>query len=186
MAESEKAIASVLRAEGVYDNDPKDPGGETVFGINKRDHPEWPGWARVETLRSSPSFPVILAKDAEIQAQVTWYYRGLWASMDLDCVGDQALAESIYHAVINQGQQTAIKGLQRILNALSVDDIPEDGDLGPRSHDRLSGLLSVGRGPVILDAFEAWRKMRYIEITYKNRSLQRYIAGWFNRVNRGQ
>lgn len=186
MAESGRAIESVLRAEGVYDNDPKDPGGETVFGIDRRDHANWPGWARVDALRATPGFPVILAKDAEIQAQVTWYYRGLWSELGLDCVGDQALAESIYHACINQGQQTAIKGLQRILNALCADDLPEDGELGPKSHDRLSSLLSVGRGPLILDAFEAWRKCRYIDITYKNRTLQRYIAGWFNRVNRGQ
>lgn len=35
----EKALRFVLRWEGGYSNDPDDPGGETNFGICKRDHP---------------------------------------------------------------------------------------------------------------------------------------------------
>ncbi|MBI5343968.1 MAG: hypothetical protein HZB83_01285, partial [Deltaproteobacteria bacterium] len=35
----ERAIAFVLRHEGGYANDPRDPGGETNFGISKRAYP---------------------------------------------------------------------------------------------------------------------------------------------------
>lgn len=35
----EKSLEFVLRYEGGYVNDPKDPGGETNFGISKRAHP---------------------------------------------------------------------------------------------------------------------------------------------------
>ena len=35
----ERAIAFVLKWEGGYVNDPKDPGGETKYGISKRAHP---------------------------------------------------------------------------------------------------------------------------------------------------
>ncbi len=35
----ERAIAFVLRHEGGYVNDPRDPGGETKFGISKRAYP---------------------------------------------------------------------------------------------------------------------------------------------------
>jgi len=35
----ERAIAFVLRHEGGYINDPRDPGGETNFGISKRAYP---------------------------------------------------------------------------------------------------------------------------------------------------
>lgn len=34
----EKALSFCLKWEGGYTNDPDDPGGETNFGINKRDH----------------------------------------------------------------------------------------------------------------------------------------------------
>ena len=35
----EQAVAFVLRHEGGYGNDPRDPGGETKFGISKRAYP---------------------------------------------------------------------------------------------------------------------------------------------------
>lgn len=35
----EKAVAFVLRHEGGYTNDNRDPGGETKFGISKRAYP---------------------------------------------------------------------------------------------------------------------------------------------------
>jgi len=34
-----KSLAFVLKHEGGYVNDPKDPGGETKWGISKRNHP---------------------------------------------------------------------------------------------------------------------------------------------------
>ena len=39
MADFEKAVEFVLRMEGGYVNDPKDPGGETNFGIAKKSYP---------------------------------------------------------------------------------------------------------------------------------------------------
>jgi len=36
----EKALAFVLKWEGGYVNDPKDPGGETKYGISKRSWPD--------------------------------------------------------------------------------------------------------------------------------------------------
>ncbi len=35
----DRAIAFVLKWEGGYVNDPRDPGGETKYGISKRAHP---------------------------------------------------------------------------------------------------------------------------------------------------
>lgn len=39
----EQIIVDILRREGVYDNHPNDPGGETSYGIAKRYHPD--AWA---------------------------------------------------------------------------------------------------------------------------------------------
>jgi len=39
MADFDRAIAFVLAREGAYVNNPADPGGETNFGICKRDYP---------------------------------------------------------------------------------------------------------------------------------------------------
>ena len=39
MKDFEKALAFTLKWEGGYSNDPRDPGGETNFGISKRSYP---------------------------------------------------------------------------------------------------------------------------------------------------
>jgi len=36
----DKALKFVLKWEGGYSNDPRDPGGETKYGISKRSYPE--------------------------------------------------------------------------------------------------------------------------------------------------
>ena len=36
----DKALKFILKWEGGYSNDPRDPGGETKFGISKRSYPE--------------------------------------------------------------------------------------------------------------------------------------------------
>jgi len=36
----DKALKFVLKWEGDYSNDPRDPGGETKYGISKRSYPE--------------------------------------------------------------------------------------------------------------------------------------------------
>ena len=40
MRDFDKALKFVLKWEGGYSNDPRDPGGETKFGISKRSYPE--------------------------------------------------------------------------------------------------------------------------------------------------
>lgn len=40
---NDQIIVDILRREGVYDDHPADPGGETSYGISKRYHPD--AWA---------------------------------------------------------------------------------------------------------------------------------------------
>lgn len=36
----DKAFELVVGVEGGYVNDPRDPGGRTIYGITERDHPD--------------------------------------------------------------------------------------------------------------------------------------------------
>ena len=42
-------------------NDPRDPGGMTAYGISRRFHPLWPGWALIDegVTWSSSSRPLV-------------------------------------------------------------------------------------------------------------------------------
>ena len=91
-------IEVVLHHEGGYVNDPKDPGGETNFGIAKRSHPD------VDIKN--------LTKDGakEIYKEVYW---------DKNKV--ESLPEDLRHIYfdmcVNQGKGRAVKILQQAANA---------------------------------------------------------------------
>lgn len=107
----EKAVAVILahetggRADGGYTNDPKDPGGETRWGISKRFNPS----VDVRNLTR--------AQAEEIYRQKYW--------LPLRC--DEmpyAVALHVFDAAVNPGQGWAAKALQAALG------VATDGRLG--------------------------------------------------------
>ena len=103
-------IEVVLHHEGGYVNDPKDPGGETNFGIAKRSHPD------VDIKN--------LTKDGakEIYKEVYW---------DKNKV--ESLPEDLRHIYfdmcVNQGRGRAVKILQKAANAKGADLVTRKPDL---------------------------------------------------------
>lgn len=69
-------IAAVLRREGVYDDHPLDPGGETAYGISRRYHPEaWRGGIptremAINIYREQYLKPFATVEPIELRAQV--------------------------------------------------------------------------------------------------------------------
>lgn len=105
MSNFDKAIIAVLAHEGGYVNHPADPGGETNFGITKRDHP------RVDIKH------LTRAQAIEI------YRRDYWREyMDRMPAG---VAAKHFDMCVNMGHFRAVKLLQR---AMGCD---EDGHIGP-------------------------------------------------------
>jgi lysozyme family protein len=110
------ALGVVLKHEGGYVNDPQDPGGETIFGISRRSHPE--AWAN-----GRPS-----------QAQAALIYRqDYWDRCKCDEL-PAPIAVMVLDTAVNCGGKRAIQMLQR---AIDVDD---DGVLGPKTIQRCKEL----------------------------------------------
>ena len=101
-----EAVALILKHEGGYVNDPRDPGGETNHGISKRAYPA----------ENIAALTVERAKEL--------YYRDYWLPVRGDDL-PPALALVTFDMAVNAGTGIAIKLLQR---ALGVTD---DGLLGP-------------------------------------------------------
>lgn len=101
------ALNLVLKHEGGYVNDPKDPGGETIYGIARRHHPD--AWAAGRPTK---------AQAAEI------YRRDYWDRLRCDEL-PAPLAVFLFDTGVNCGNRRAVQMLQR---AISVKD---DGVLGP-------------------------------------------------------
>jgi lysozyme family protein len=147
-------IEVVLEHEGGYVNDPKDPGGETNFGIAKRSHPD------VDIKN--------LTKDGakEIYKEVYW-----------DGNKVESLSEDLRHIYfdmcVNQGKGRAVKILQHAANAKG-DGLKVDGGLGPKTIGAMKG--------VELDRVRAYRVKYYADLVTRKPDLEKFYFGWFRRA----
>ena len=101
-----RALNFVLEAEGGYHNDPRDPGGETNFGISKRAYPD-----------------LDIANLTRAQARQI-YQRDYWRAAHCHQLPPE-LAVVHFDCAVNQGARTAAHLLQRALN------VRMDGIIGP-------------------------------------------------------
>ena len=147
-------IEVVLHHEGGYVNDPKDPGGETNFGIAKRSHPD------VDIKN--------LTKDGakEIYKEVYW---------DKNKV--ESLSEDLRHIYfdmcVNQGRGRAVKILQQSANAKGAG-LKVDGGMGPKTIAAMDG--------VELDRVRAYRVKYYADLVTRKPDLEKFYFGWFRRA----
>jgi len=150
----EDIIEVVLEHEGGYVNDPKDPGGETNFGIAKRSHPD------VDIAN--------LTKDGakDIYKEVYW---------DKNKV--ESLSEDLRHIYfdmcVNQGRGRAVKILQETANAKGAG-LKVDGGMGPMTIRAMDG--------VELDRVRAYRVKYYADLVTRKPDLERFYFGWFRRA----
>jgi lysozyme family protein len=110
----EDAFDRLIDHEGGYVNDPRDPGGETKFGISKR------------------SYPLLNIAALDIETARAIYKKDFWQPL-----GEAAHPSIKYQAfdfAVNSGIQTALRKLQ---SAIGVAD---DGHFGPVSRKRLAEI----------------------------------------------
>jgi len=110
-----RCIPVLLEIEGQYVNDPKDPGGETNWGISKRSYPNLN----------------IKALTPEEAAQI--YYDDFWTKAS--CAKLQfPLAGYVFIDAVNMGVVEAIKLLQQ------TTGVSIDGVMGPQSVQAANNL----------------------------------------------
>lgn len=153
----EKAFEFTLGAEGGYTDNPNDPGGETKFGICKRD------------------FPNEDIKNLTIERAKEIAYKNYWIPSDCDklvSVGYPMTAIVSFDAGFNCGPITAKKFIQKYLG------VEDDGIIGPQTLRTLSlqSDLKVAIGVV----FE--REDYYDLIETKNAKFLGFEKGWERRV----
>ncbi len=104
----DKALAFVLKHEGGYVNDPRDPGGETNFGICKA------------------SYPSVDIKALTRDAAAAIYRRDYW---DRAGCGNLPPGVAVLHfdTAVNQGPGAAAKFLQLAAG------VEADGKIGPKT-----------------------------------------------------
>jgi lysozyme family protein len=111
----EQAFERLIGHEGGYVNDPRDPGGETNFGISRRAYP------------GEDIAGMTLAR-----AKVL-YLRDYWGPAGCDAVPD-AVRFDIFDMAVNSGVKAAVKALQRTVG------VTVDGVLGPHTLQAISSM----------------------------------------------
>lgn len=128
----DRAFGAVVGVEGPYSNDPKDPGGETKFGVSKRAYPN-------EDI-----------KNLSLDRAKMLYARDYWGPVH----GDELpwpLALFVFDAAVNQGPPVAIGLLQKSVG------VAQDGSFGARTQKAVAA-----KEPKELCAlFMADRALRY-------------------------
>jgi lysozyme family protein len=149
------AIDLVIRLEGGYVNDPRDPGGETKYGISKKAHPN-------EDIAN-----LTVERAREIYRADYW---NPTAARVYDI--SPRLAAVLFDSAVNQGNGAAVQMLQAVL------DVEADGIIGQRTVAALQDAIDQhGEGWVIAQ-FQAARVRRYAG----NRDWPTYGRGWMVRV----
>ncbi len=156
LVEFDDIIEVVLHHEGGYVNDPKDPGGETNFGIAKRSHPD----VDIANLTKEGA--------KEIYKEVYW-----------DGNKVEELPEELRHIYfdmcVNQGKGRAVKILQQAVNAKG-GDLKVDGGLGPMT------LKAILKSNLELDRVRAYRVKYYADLVTRKPDLEKFYFGWFRRA----
>lgn len=131
----EKALKIVLAWEGGYVNDPKDPGGETNFGISKR------------------AYPDLDIKRLTHDQVAKIYKRDYW---DRCLCGSMfpAVAIIVFDTAVNMGRAFAITTLQHVVG------VSPDGIVGNQTIQAVNMLDPVK----IVQEYSAFRMLRYTNI----------------------
>lgn len=139
--------------EGGYVNDPRDPGGETNWGITKRTAQANGYTGNMKTMTRQQAYEI--------------YYRAFWLRYNCEQMPD-AVAYQFFDAAVNHGFGNASRMLQRAVGVL------DDGIIGKYS------LEAINRNPIsdTLMVLNGERLNFYIRL----KNFDRYGKGWVNRV----
>ena len=149
-------IEIVLEHEGGYVNDPKDPGGETNFGVAKRSHPD------------------VDIKNLTKEGAKEIYKKTYWDKNKVDKLPDN-LKHIYFDMCVNQCKSRAVRILQRAANAKGAG-LDVDGGLGPAT------LGAIEKSNVELQRVRAYRVKYYADLVTRKPDLERFYFGWFRRA----
>jgi lysozyme family protein len=149
-------------------NDPRDQGGQTAYGISRRYHPQWPGWALIDQGVTS---------GRELEDLVSAFYRETYAAL-----WDGApvrVRPVLVDTAVNMGSTYAVQLLQDGMNKLAGSEyLTVDGKWGPKTDYALKHAHHDG----LAYAMCALRMAEYNRRARKDKAKQVFLPGWLNRV----
>lgn len=185
MANFEIAHKVTADCEGGYVNDPKDAGGETIFGIARNFWKDLPLWKIVDDYKKMvgdlsqkserQKLENLCLGNSDFVSQKNSFYKSqFWDKIKGDDIESQAVAGNVYDFAVNAGVKQAVKTLQR---ALSIAD---DGVFG---NDTLSATNNAEATKLNND-YCVGRENFYKDLVKRKPQNEKFLNGWLIRVKR--
>lgn len=153
MSHFEFAIAVVLLHEGGYVDHPADPGGETNFGITKRDFPH-------------------LDIRGLTREQAAAIYRDHYWKPIYDKITSPWVAAKVFDMAVNMGGRQAAQLVQRAVGVVA------DGIFGPVTVAAVNALDEAA----CLAAIKEQQAGFYRMLANRRQSMQVFLKGWLARA----
>ena len=159
----ERAVTRLLGDEGGYVDNPADPGGETKFGITKREYPQ----VDIAALTRA--------------AAIAIYFRDWWQRYRYGELPGPIAAKT-FDLAVNIGSDHAVRCVQRALRACGRR-VTEDGALGPAT------IVAAGAANqlALIAALRAeaagyYRTLAALERGRRAGGDREFLKGWLNRA----
>jgi lysozyme family protein len=171
------AVNYVLNNEKGLEENPKDPGGITKFGISLR-------FLRNIDARRYGIFSNPITEDdirnLKIETAKDIYQGEFWNLARFDEIKNQDIINYLFDMVVNEGISPAIKILQRACWAVFEDRsvIKDDGILG----DKTLKAVNFAPSTEIIAAMRSERAGDYRVIVAHRPDQKEFIEGWLNRA----
>ena len=151
----------VLREEGGFACDPKDPGGMTNLGVTAA---QWRKWTQ------APATEAVMRSLRRVDVQ-PFYKATFWDAMACDKL-PIALALVLFDFGVNEGPATAVKLLQGVAGA------SKDGQIGPATLRALQAYITTIGLPKLITRLCDAQADHYRALP----TFPRFGKGWLGRV----
>ena len=153
----DRSLKLVLKSEGGYVNNPKDPGGETMMGVTKA---AWSTYLKR---------PIANGEMAKLTvADITPFYKALYWDKSYCPQLPIGIDYMVFDASVNMGVGQSIRLLQKSLGCVS------DGVIGPNTMK----LINETNVNDMIDKFSAQKEQFYRSLALFNT----FGKGWLSRV----
>jgi len=159
MSHFNSAVNKVLVHEGGYIFDAIDPGGETNFGISKRQYPD------------------VDIKKLTKKSAVEIYKKDYWLRWRCDEISDEYIASKYLDLVVNLHPKTAGNILQRALCAAGKR-VKWDGVVGSKTLAAVNDVSPVA----LLSALRSEQACHYRMRIQDSPAMEKYRKGWMKRA----
>jgi lysozyme family protein len=161
----------VVKHEGGYVNNPKDPGKETYIGISRLNHPHWKGWIILDKIQDKKWNQTF--ENAELESLVIDFYKNYFKQRNLNLIQNETITLCIFDFCVNSGG--AIQVIQEMLNEKYNANLTADNKFGKQTATVINKIQNIKElNNNILDARLAYVKTLKVFKEFGN--------GWIKRI----